>query len=81
MASLAEIAGNKPLVPVITVYTWRYAIEDDEARSTLDVDVQTDLGKSLPFAVLEFNSNAFKPTPAAPLAIGLKPIKISKFCG
>jgi hypothetical protein len=57
----------------------RDAIEDNEDRFTLDVDVQTDLGKSLPFAVLEFKSNEFKPLPAALLAIGLKPVKISKF--
>jgi len=74
-----EIAGNNPLVPVVTVYTRRYAIEDNEDRFTLDVDVQTDLGKSLPFAVLEFKSNEFKPAPWALLAIGLKSIKISKF--
>ena len=43
------------------------------------MDVQTDLGKSLPFAVLEFKSNELKPAPSALLAIGLKPIKISKF--
>jgi hypothetical protein len=74
-----EIAGNKPLVPVVTVCTHHHAIEDNEDRFTLDVDVQTDLGKSLPFAVLEFKSNEFKPAPATLLAIGLKPIKISKF--
>jgi hypothetical protein len=74
-----EIAGNKPLVPVVTVYTRRYAIEENEDRFTLDVDVQTDLGKLLPFSVLEFKSNEFKPAPSALLAIGLKPIKISKF--
>jgi hypothetical protein len=74
-----EIAGNKPLVPVVTVYTRRYAIEDNEDRFTLDVDVQTDLGKSLPFSVLEFKSNEFNPALSALLAIGLKPIRISKF--
>jgi hypothetical protein len=73
-----EIAGNKPLVPVVTVYTRRYAIEENEDRFTLDVDVQTDLGKSLPFSVLEFKTNEFKPAAAALVAIGLKPIKISK---
>jgi hypothetical protein len=74
-----EIAGNNPLVPVLTVYTRRYAIEDNEDRFTHGVDAQTDLGKSLSFAVLELNSNEFKPAPSALLAIGLKPIKISKF--
>jgi hypothetical protein len=57
----------------------RDAIEDNEDPFTLDADVQTDLGKSLPFAVLEFKSNEFKRAPSALLAIGLKPIKISKF--
>ena len=78
-ARVMEIAGNKPLVPVVTVYTRRYAIEDNEDRFTLDVDVQTDLGKSLPFSVLEFKSNDRQVATAALLAIGLKPIKISKF--
>lgn len=59
------------------VYTRRFAIEDNVDRFTLDVDIQTDLGKALPF--LEFKSNEFKPAPPALLAIGLKPIKISKF--
>ena len=57
----------------MTSVTW------PEDRFTLDVDVQTDLGKSLPFAVLEFKSNEFKSPPANLLAIGLKPIKLSKF--
>ena len=74
-----EIAGNKLIVPVVTVCTRRYAIEDNEDRFTLDVDVQTELGKALPFAVLEFKSNEFKLAPPALVAIGLKPIKISKF--
>jgi hypothetical protein len=78
-ARVMEIAGNKPPVPVVTVYTRRHAMEDNEDRFTLDADVQTDLGISLPFAVLEFKSNEFKSPPAPLLAIGLKPIKLSKF--
>jgi hypothetical protein len=33
-----EIAGNKPLVPVVTVYTRRYAIEDHEDRFNVDAN-------------------------------------------
>ena len=79
LARLGELADDRPLLPVVTVYFRRYAVEDDVHRLTLDVDVQTDLGKSLPFAVLEFKSNEFKLAPPALVAIGLKPIKISKF--
>jgi hypothetical protein len=43
---------------VLTLSTRRYAIEDNEDRFTLDVDVQTDLAKLLP-------------VPSALLAIGL----------
>ncbi len=56
-----------------------YAIEHKEDRFTLDVDVKTDLGKLLPFSVLEFKSNEFEPAPSALIKIGLKHIKISKF--
>jgi hypothetical protein len=79
-ARLLDLAGEEPLLPVACVRACRYAVEDDEARLTLDVDVGTDAGKRLPHAVLEFKSNqpdAVVPDAVARLA--LKPLKISKF--
>jgi hypothetical protein len=79
-ARLLDLAGDEPLAPVTCVRAWRYAVEDDEDRLTLDADVNTDADKRLPFAVLEFKSN--RPDAAIPETIArlaLKPLKISKF--
>jgi hypothetical protein len=80
LARLQELAGNDPLVPVVTVCCRRYAVEDDEDRFTLDVDVSTDTGKALPFAVLELKSTDPAARPPASLALlSLRLIKLSKF--
>jgi hypothetical protein len=79
-ARLLDLAGDDPLVPVTCVRARRYAVEDDEDRFTLDVDVATDAGKRLSFAVLEFKSNRPDHAVADAVArLALKPLKISKF--
>jgi hypothetical protein len=80
LARLAEIAGDANLQPVVTVCCRRYAVEDDEERYTLDVCVATDLGKKLPFAVLEYKSMRKDDAPPnALITIPIRPIKLSKF--
>jgi hypothetical protein len=77
---LLELVQADPLFPVATVCATRYAVEDDVHRLTLDTHVYTDTGKSLPAAVLEQKS---ADRDAGPLdgitALGLRPIKLSKF--
>ena len=77
VARLMDLAGDKPLQPVVTVCTRRYAVEDARARLTLDVAIQTDTGKWYPSAVLEYKST--QPAGAPPLAVPGRPIKLSKF--
>jgi hypothetical protein len=79
LARLLELTSGKPVRPVVRINCQRYAIEDDEDRFTLDVDVRTDLGKVMPYGVLEFKSTQKKTPPKALLAIGLHPLKLSKF--
>jgi hypothetical protein len=79
-ARLLELAGGRPLLPVVTVRCRRYAVEDDRDRLTLDADVTTDTGKCLPYGVLEFKSTARRAAPPGLLASPqLRPLKISKF--
>jgi hypothetical protein len=80
-ARLWELVGRGPdLAPVVRLACRRYAVEDDTDRYTLDVDVTTDTGLCLPAAVLEYKSRlpGGQP-PGALLALGLRPIKLSKF--
>ena len=80
VARLLDLAGDQALMPVATVCTRRYAVEDKTDRLTLDVDVRTDTGKSLYADVLEFKSTQPDAEPPQPLAVlGLRPIKLSKF--
>jgi hypothetical protein len=80
LARVQELAGNQPLLPVVTVSCRRYAVEDAEDRFTLDVDVRTDTGKRLRPAVLEFKSTRPDAAPPSPLlAVELRPVKLSKF--
>ena len=58
---------------------WRLPEQLCPALLAPHVDIQTELGKSLRFSVLDFKNDEFKPASPALLAIGLKPIKISKF--
>jgi hypothetical protein len=73
-ASMAE------LLPVVRVCSRRYTVENVSERWTLDVDVHTDTGLCLPAAVLEYKSADRGATaPSSLAAIGLRPIKLSKF--
>jgi hypothetical protein len=80
LARLQELSGGIPVVPIVTVYCRRYAVEDAEDRFTLDVDVTTDTDKELPFGVLEFKStDPGAGVPASLALLGLRPLKLSKF--
>jgi hypothetical protein len=80
LARLQELTGNVTPGPVVTVYSRRYAVEDDRDRYTLDCGTRTDTGLCLPGSVLEFKSTAGgEPPPPALLALGLRRIKLSKF--
>jgi hypothetical protein len=72
-------AGNT-LVPVVTVFCRRYAVEDDQDRLTLDCCVYTDRHKHLGYGVLEYKSSNRKTAPPGRLIrLGLRPLKLSKF--
>jgi hypothetical protein len=80
LARYQELVGDEPLLAVVTVCCTRYACEDSRNRLTLDVDLKTDLGKCLPCCVLEFKStDPDTPPPGSLQALGLRPIKLSKF--
>jgi hypothetical protein len=79
-SSPGDHAGDHALVPVVTVFCRRYAVEDDQDRLTLDVCVHTDRHKHLTYGVLEYKSTNRKATPPARLTrLGLCPLKLSKF--
>jgi hypothetical protein len=79
-ARFLDLTDGERVLPVVTVLCRRYAVEDDMDRLTLDTDVRTDTGKHLPAAVLEFKSRqAGAQPPEALAALGLRPIKLSKF--
>lgn len=77
LAQLQQLAGDAPLLPVVTVGFRRYAVESPTDRLTLDVGIRTDTGKGYPAHVLEYKSTSEEATP--PLAICFRPIKLSKF--
>ncbi len=79
VALLMELAGEGELMPIVTVKYNRYAIESLSQRITLDVDVHTDTGKCLPFHVLEIKGREDADEPRIMEALGLRPIKLSKF--
>ena len=80
LARLLDLGREQPLLPVVCVRCRRYAVEDDTDRYTLDVRVSTDTGLCLPAAVLEFKSTAASARPPGSLqALGLRPLKLSKF--
>jgi hypothetical protein len=79
-ARLLALAEEADLQPVVTVCARRYAVENDQERLTLDVAIQTDTGKRLPYSVLEFKSaDADQPPPDLVQRLRLRPIKLSKF--
>lgn len=77
LARLQELAGDDPLLGVVKVCFTRYAVENPTDRLTLDVGIQTDTGKCYPTHVLEYKSTS--PGNSPPLALSLRPIKLSKF--
>jgi hypothetical protein len=80
LARLADLAQDKPLVPVTTICFRRYAVENDRDRLTFDTDVHTKSGKHLWTSVLEFKSTDRDAAPPAALeTLNLTPIKLSKF--
>jgi hypothetical protein len=73
-------AIGKPLFPVAQTQYQRYAVEANGQRYTLDVDITTDSGKSLHYGVLEYKAVDAASDPGSELAaIGLRPVKFSKF--
>jgi hypothetical protein len=79
---LQDLTGDdQAVVGVLTVCGRRYAVEDAIDRYTLDVDVRTDTGKCLPFAVLEYKSTrqANQPPGRPDAELHLRPIKLSKY--
>jgi hypothetical protein len=79
LARLLELAADSPILPVACVRCHRYAVEDDQDRLTLDTNVRTGTGKTLPHAVLEFKSTKADNPPESLAALHLRPIKLSKF--
>jgi hypothetical protein len=80
LARLIDLTGDGSLLPVVCVAARRYAVEDEVDRLTLDVNVHTDTGKSLPANVLEFKSTLKGRHPPAGLAaLNMRRIKLSKF--
>jgi hypothetical protein len=80
IARLMSLGAEEFLVPVVTVFARRYAVENEEDRFTLDAGVRTDTGKVLPADVLEFKSAIRGAAPPSGLAnLRLRPVKISKF--
>lgn len=82
-ARLSELSDGNRLGPVVLVSCRRYAVENEADRFTLDAAVHTNLGKRLPFGVLEFKSSEpgadetrVEQFPALPR---LYPLKLSKF--
>lgn len=79
-ARLDELAKGEPLGVCVKVCCRRYAVEDATDRYTLDVGVETDTGLCLPAHVLEYKSTDPDAVPPAALAaLGLRPVKLSKF--
>jgi hypothetical protein len=79
-SSPGDNAGDDALVPVVTVFCRRYAVEDDQDRLTLDVCVHTDRHKHLTYGVLEYKStNRKAAAPGRLTRLGLRPLKLSKF--
>jgi hypothetical protein len=80
LARLWDVSNGEPLMPVFTVLVHRFAVEDEDDRLTLDVEIHDDLGCKLPYGVLEFKSasNGTIP-PAIQLIPGIRPVKMSKY--
>ena len=79
LARLIEIIGDQPLQPVVAVEAVRFATENATDRLTLDLGVESDIGKALRFSVLEFKGKPGDSAPGLLVSLGLRPIKLSKF--
>jgi hypothetical protein len=85
IARLEDLTQDEPLAIAVELKCARYARESKEDRLTLDVGVHTDIGKCLPYSVLEWkSSDAESAAPPGRLAMlvqanKLRPIKLSKF--
>ena len=80
MARLLALADDALLAPVVTVCATRFAVENETNRFTLDLDVSTDMKKTLAVGVLESKTTA--PSSLVldwPGLLGLRTIKLSKF--
>jgi hypothetical protein len=75
--------GIEELCPVVGIQCRRYAVEDDDARLTLDVGVATSRQKKLGFHVLEFKAVPSEirvvELPHRVAQCNLNPLKLSKF--
>jgi hypothetical protein len=79
LARLMDVSHEQPLVPAVTIFCQRYAVENTEERFTLDCAIETD-SKKMSGAVLEYkNTDPNIPPSLIVQAIGLRPIKLSKF--
>jgi hypothetical protein len=67
------------LVPVVGVTCRRYAVENEMDRLTLDVSIASDRGKALAQSVLEHKQTEETTSSPHPEALGLRPVKLSKF--
>jgi hypothetical protein len=80
VARLFGLRAEELLVPVVTVFTRRYSVENEADRMTLDTAIRTDSGKVLPADILEFKSAVRPAAPPSELnKLRLRPVKISKF--
>jgi hypothetical protein len=78
-ARLIDISNEEEIFPKVLIWCTRFAVEDNVKRFTLDVDIKTDLGKLLPFSVLEYKGAPGDYTPPGFPTLGLRPIKLSKW--
>jgi hypothetical protein len=80
VARIYEHSDGELLQAVVDVHFRRYAVEDADNRLTLDIGIETDTGKCFPCEVLEHKATDPDASPYAVLAaLGLRPIKLSKF--
>jgi hypothetical protein len=77
-ARLVEL-DSEPLRPVVCVHCHRFAVEDDTDRLTLDLHVNTDRRAELACGVLEYKADNNVAIMNAIEALGLAPLKLSKF--
>jgi hypothetical protein len=75
-----DLTAGNDLLQAASICCRRYAVENSQDRFTLDIDVHTDTGKRLAYAVLEHKStDADASSPGSLLSLPLRPVKLSKF--